>query len=152
MNRLSLSKRKKPNGTNEDLDHVARTRRPGEVYSDDIICLSGITNPAHNCYINAILQCLFNHPSFPKLVKELSDSHPLRCDRHCRSSSKTKTNKLAYYVHSLLSAQTLITGQFCSAAAVTCMYKEYKYLHRKTSSISLFPILAALKSKENNRA
>ena len=42
----------------------------GEAYNCSMLP-AGISNSANSCYISAVLQCLFNHPSFPSLFNQL---------------------------------------------------------------------------------
>lgn len=75
---LSLSKRQ-PLGK----PGTKRQKRPGEVYLDTCKAPPGITNPANNCYCNALVQCLFNNPHFLSRLKAVFACHPDHCDQQC---------------------------------------------------------------------
>ena len=62
----SLSGRKDPTRVPMHSSNVP-SRPAGEVYNCGMLP-AGISNSANNYYSSAILQCLFNHPSFPSLV------------------------------------------------------------------------------------
>ena len=54
---------------------------------------AGIMNTALNCYINAVIQCLFNLSQFQDIVRELHRVHPGKCDHTCQQKSKhTRTH------------------------------------------------------------
>ena len=75
---LSASKRR-----TQDKPAVKRLKRPGEVYLDTFKAPPGITNPANNCYCNALIQCLFNNPHFLSTLKVVFTGHPDHCDQQC---------------------------------------------------------------------
>ncbi len=81
--------RKKPKPLNQLTDDVdSPNREPGEVYNGNIAYPSGFTNPASNCYINAVLQCMFNTPSFSCIFNAFSRVHSGDCDKNCCRISK----------------------------------------------------------------
>jgi len=47
----------------------------GEAYNCGMLP-AGISNSVNSSYSSAVLQCLFNHPSFPSLFNQLFSSHP----------------------------------------------------------------------------
>ena len=90
----SLSRSKKKSYA-AALGPADRGRKPGEVYSGDILFPTGITNVANNCYINAVVQCLCNHPKMSSILYQLTASHPNHCSSECCTASKLS------YTHAL---------------------------------------------------
>lgn len=117
---LPLSRSKKKSYA-AALGPADRGRKPGEVYSGDILFPTGITNVANNCYINAVVQCLCNHPKMSSILYQLTASHPNHCSSECCTAS-----------------------QVCSMAALRTVLNEYRY-STGTASISPSPLLASLK-------
>ena len=79
---LSLSRSKKKSHA-AALGPASSGSKPGEVYNGDILYPTGITNVANNCYINAVVQCLFNHSKMPSVLYQVTASHPNHCSKHC---------------------------------------------------------------------
>ena len=59
-------------------------------YNADILFPTGITNVANNCYISAVMQCLFNHPRMTSIFDLLTASHPSHCNSACTSGKLNK--------------------------------------------------------------
>ena len=64
-------------------------REPGELYRFDITYPSGLSNPSSNCYVNSILQCMINHPSFSEITGGLLAAHPRHCSKKCGCTGGT---------------------------------------------------------------
>ena len=94
--RLSLSRdpqgppesKKRQLSSQKTLDKppAKRPKQPGEVYLDTYKAPPGITNPANNCYCNAVIQCLFNNAHFSSQLKKVFSRHPDHCTQQCCSS------------------------------------------------------------------
>ena len=80
------SKRPMSDRKTQDKPPTKRPKRPGEVYLDTYKAPPGITNPANNCYCNAVIQCLFNNAHIVCQLKKLFMQHPDHCDKKCCSS------------------------------------------------------------------
>ena len=88
---LRLSTKSK--GIPRSVKNCSKTRCHGEVFIEDVLHPSGIMNTALNCYINAVIQCLFNLPQFQDIARELHRVHPGKCDHTCQQKSKHTLTK-----------------------------------------------------------
>ena len=69
-------------------DPGAKRKKVGEVWIKESLYPSGISNPANNCWANAVLQCLLNNSVSMQVIKELAKNHPGPCAVHCNRFSK----------------------------------------------------------------
>lgn len=130
---------------------IKRLKRPGEIYLDTFKAPPGITNPANNCYCNALIQCLFNNPHFLSTLKAVFTGHPDHCDQQCCLSGNilcaSPSTQNSYLLISDVKYHNSL-GQICTIKALQRMLDDYTlHLNSKTAltSISPYPMLAALK-------
>ena len=135
---LSASKRR-----TQDKPAIKHLKQPGEIYLDTFKAPPGITNPANNCYCNALIQCLFNNPHFLSTLKAVFTGHLIIVTNNavyqvCASPSTQNSYLLISDVNSL--------GQICTIKALQRMLDDYTlHLNSKTAptSISPYPMLPA---------
>ena len=71
------------------LIRVSQYQKEGEVWIENSLCPSGpISNPANNCWANAVLQCMLNSSFFMEVISEQILSHPASCSINCNHSGK----------------------------------------------------------------
>ena len=75
---------------------VSKRRRPGEVWIENSLCPSGISNPANNCWANSVLQCMLNSSLFMEVISEQILSHPASCSINCNHSGKPNPYILSF--------------------------------------------------------
>ena len=124
-------------------------RRAGEIYLDSCKVPPGITNPANNCYSNALIQCLFNNPHFLSKLKAAFTYHPDLCDQLCSISGKFHDHLgVTAQLHNMHDNDNL--GQMCALKALQRMLDEYtvrwhSLTSTSTNPVSPYPMLSALR-------
>ena len=119
---------KRPISTRETVPMPSkRLRNAGEVFYTHVLYPAGMTNPANACYVNSILQCLFNHPSFDVIFKPLFKEHAFLCSQQCCSSCTGKKCFTNLYVNTLICTKIKLyslSAQLCSVAAIRAVYSN----------------------------
>ena len=111
-----------------------------------------------NCHMNAIMQCVFNTPSWSCVFRELFRIHPGDCDKKCCLISISKpilTNVAVVILHDSFVTCVVLTvllnnvniGHLCCIGAIKRMLSDYKYSQGRSSSTSVYPMLSCLPSK-----
>ena len=142
----------KSKGITRSVKNCSKTRCHGEVFIEDVLHPSGIMNTALNCYINAVIQCLFNLPNFKtlyeNLIRFILENATTHANKKVSTHTHTKKKKTQKRGIKILVSLWYINRQsaqspVCSSTALRQnLRKEKQVLHKimhPSNKVTIFP-------------